>query len=205
MPTFLGGRASVTKRSFPVLPKTADVIVIGAGAGGAAAAWALARKDVKVILIDAGPSYNTSEYKVADDDWELGGFLGKPGYQGQYEIIAGQPFDPARVRLRNQLAPRRRVSSRTSRGVGKYLHVRGIGGTTLHFTGWMHRLHPRSFQMNTLFGVAADWPVSYAESSHITCWQNRWSAWLVLILFRVGLAVLRCLCLRISRRCYPRL
>lgn len=163
MPTFLGGRASVTKRSFPVLPKTADVIVIGAGAGGAAAAWALARKDVKVILIDAGPSYNTSEYKVADDDWELGGFLGKPGYQGQYEIIAGQPFDPARVRLRNQLAPRRRVSSRTSRGVGKYLHVRGIGGTTLHFTGWMHRLHPRSFQMNTLFGVAADWPVSYAE------------------------------------------
>ena len=86
MPTFLGGRASVTKRSFPVLPKTADVIVIGAGAGGAAAAWALARKDVKVILIDAGPSYNTSEYKVADDDWELGGFLGKPGYQGQYEI-----------------------------------------------------------------------------------------------------------------------
>jgi choline dehydrogenase-like flavoprotein len=149
--------------SVPAPSRSADVLVIGAGAGGAAAAWALARRGVKVILIDTGSAYDASDYKVTHDDWELGHFAGKPGYQGRYEIIAGQPLDPARSHLRNELAPRRRVSPRTTRGTGKYLHIRGVGGTTLHFTGWMHRLHPHSLQMNTRFGVAADWPVSYAE------------------------------------------
>jgi choline dehydrogenase-like flavoprotein len=44
-----------------------------------------------------------------------------------------------------------------------YLHVRGIGGTTLHFTGESHRIHPDAMNMKTQFGVAADWPFDYAE------------------------------------------
>jgi choline dehydrogenase-like flavoprotein len=42
-----------------------------------------------------------------------------------------------------------------------YQHVRGIGGTTLHFTGEAHRIHPAAMQMRTRFGVAADWPFDY--------------------------------------------
>jgi choline dehydrogenase-like flavoprotein len=44
-----------------------------------------------------------------------------------------------------------------------YLHVRGVGGTTLHFTGEAHRLHPQAMKMHSDFGVAADWPLDYAE------------------------------------------
>jgi ferredoxin len=44
----------------------------------------------------------------------------------------------------------------------RYHHVRGIGGSTLHFTGESHRLHPAAMKMKTRFGVAADWPLDYA-------------------------------------------
>jgi choline dehydrogenase-like flavoprotein len=44
-----------------------------------------------------------------------------------------------------------------------YHHVRGVGGTTLHFNGEAHRLHPRAMKMHSAFGVAADWPLEYGE------------------------------------------
>jgi choline dehydrogenase-like flavoprotein len=49
------------------------------------------------------------------------------------------------------------------RRVHGYHHVRGVGGTTLHFTGEAHRLHPRAMKMGSAFGVAADWPLDYGE------------------------------------------
>ena len=50
----------------------------------------------------------------------------------------------------------------------QYSHVRGVGGTTLHYTGSAHRLHPQTMNMRPRFGVAADWPLSYAELDRIT-------------------------------------
>src|SRR5207248_9229278 len=48
-----------------------------------------------------------------------------------------------------------------TRLMDRYQHVRGIGGSTLHFTGESHRLHPAAMKMKTRFGVAADWPFDY--------------------------------------------
>ena len=50
-----------------------------------------------------------------------------------------------------------------TRLMDKYHHVRGIGGSTLHFTGEAHRIHPDAMKMQSRFGVAADWPLDYAE------------------------------------------
>lgn len=44
-----------------------------------------------------------------------------------------------------------------------YLHALGVGGSTLHYTGESHRLHPQAMHMRSRFGVAADWPLDYAE------------------------------------------
>ena len=145
------------------LPDTTDVLIIGAGAGGAAAAWALARKGIQVVLIDAGPEYSADEYKVSDADWELRGLPYKPGSLGRHEIVVDQPLDERWAGIRNMSAPRRRLSSRTRRSYRGYDHVRGIGGTTLHFAGWMHRFRPAAFKMKSRFGVAADWPIGYDE------------------------------------------
>ena len=145
------------------LPKSTDVLIVGSGAGGAAAAWALARKGVQVVLIDAGPEFSADEYKVADVDWEFQGLPSKPGSSGKQEVVTGQSLQERWPGLRNMSAPRQIPSKRTHRGNRGYSHVRGIGGSTLHFAGWMHRLRPEAFEMHSRFGVAADWPVGYDE------------------------------------------
>ena len=141
----------------------ADVLVVGAGAGGAAAAWALARKGFKVILVDAGPHFGPSDYGNSADNWESRWLPPKLGSRGRHEIIANQKLDDRWSNLRNIRTPRQRITTQTHRRNSEYSHVRGIGGSTLHFTGWMHRLRPDAMQMNNRFGVAADWPVSYDE------------------------------------------
>jgi choline dehydrogenase-like flavoprotein len=43
-----------------------------------------------------------------------------------------------------------------------YLHVVGVGGSTLHYAGESHRLHPQAMRLRSRFGVGADWPLDYA-------------------------------------------
>ena len=49
---------------------TADVCVIGAGAGGAAAATALAESGLRVIVLEAGSHWSPDEFKQ-DSAWAL--------------------------------------------------------------------------------------------------------------------------------------
>ena len=51
--------------------------------------------------------------------------------------------------------------------------MRGVGGSTLHFTGEAHRLHPQAMQMQSRFGVAADWPFDYATLEPFYCEAER--------------------------------
>jgi choline dehydrogenase-like flavoprotein len=41
--------------------------------------------------------------------------------------------------------------------------VKGVGGTTLHWIGYTPRLHPKDFEMDSKYGLAADWPISYGH------------------------------------------
>jgi choline dehydrogenase-like flavoprotein len=45
--------------------------------------------------------------------------------------------------------------------VGSYTRI--LGGTTWHWTGFADRLRPADFRMRSTYGVAEDWPISYAE------------------------------------------
>lgn len=148
------------------LPGQVDVLVVGAGAGGSAAAWALARHGLSVAVVDAGPVFTQSDYSVAADDWEKQGFPKKEGSRGTHLFGPGQQFDPKWNALRSMSKARNWRSTGKTRQMHSYSHVRGIGGSTLHFTGWMHRLHPHAFEMKRRFGVAADWPLSYQDLAH---------------------------------------
>ena len=141
-----------------------DAIVVGAGAGGAAAAYGLCRRGLSVLLLDAGPRFDPlTDYPLTNADWDVRDFPEKPGSTGTVTFAPGQQLGALEPLLASGTRGLGPVATDGRRWMDKYYHVRGVGGTTLHFTGESHRMHPEAMKMKTRFGVAADWPVDYAE------------------------------------------
>ncbi len=141
-----------------------DVVVVGSGAGGGAAAWRLSDLGLRVLVLEAGPEFDPFlDYRLNRPDWELTLFPVKPGSQGRHSFGPMQPLTKDRDPLRSWGRLEGKANRTGSRFPWRYHHVRGLGGTTLHFTGEAHRLNPASMSMHSRFGVAADWPLDYAE------------------------------------------
>jgi choline dehydrogenase-like flavoprotein len=141
-----------------------DAVIVGAGAGGAAAAYGLCKRGLSVLLLEAGPRFDPiNDYPLTGSDWELRDFPKKAGSTGSVTFAPGQKLtrtEPLLVSRSRGMGP---VVTSDARWMDKYYHVRGVGGTTLHFTGESHRINPDAMKMKTRFGVAADWPIDYAE------------------------------------------
>lgn len=151
-----------------------DVIVVGSGAGGAAVAWRLCDLGMRVLILEAGPRFDpTSDYPLTNRDWERKGFPPKSGSQAALSFGELGSLEPDIPELRSwNRVSGRLVSSPQREPLGQgYAHVQGVGGSTLHFVGESHRLHPDSMTLKSRFGVGHDWPISYGdlESYYTKC------------------------------------
>jgi choline dehydrogenase-like flavoprotein len=114
-----------------------DLIVVGAGAGGGVLAQRLARKGWKVVVLEKGPFWDPDRDWVSDEKG-----AGQAGlYWTDNRIISGN--DPIEM--------------------GKNNSGQGVGGSMVHFAGYVPRLHPSDFEIRTQDGVGVDWPISYWE------------------------------------------
>jgi choline dehydrogenase-like flavoprotein len=113
----------------------ADVCIVGAGAAGGVLAYELAKKGLKVVLLEAGPFWDPEKDFVSD---ELA--MMKLGWQDT-RIVGGK--DPLQMGHNNS--------------------GRGVGGGTTHFTGVFLRFHEDDFHTRSTDGVGEDWPITYED------------------------------------------
>jgi choline dehydrogenase-like flavoprotein len=120
-----------------------DVLIVGAGASGAAIAWSLAETRMNILCLDQGGWVNPSEYPTTREDWES-------------RAISDFSLNP-NIRQRPEDYPVNDLDSPISP-----LMWSGVGGSTILWGAHFPRFHPSDFSVRTLDGVADDWPIDYA-------------------------------------------
>ena len=122
----------------------ADVLVIGAGAAGAAATWRLATQGLSVTCLEQGGWAPPETGPAGSDDWErrrLAAWSPNPNTRGaaaDYPVAHDDsPFRP--------------------------LMFNGVGGSTVMWSALLPRMHPSDFVMRTQDGIGDDWPIGYAD------------------------------------------
>ena len=123
----------------------ADIIIIGSGASGAAAAWSLSRdKSLRIICFEQGSVTQPETYPSVSVDWELsrsGKFSSNPRVR---QNLADYPIDDSASPI-------------------SIANFNGFGGSTILYSAHFPRFHPSDFRVKSLDGVADDWPLSYSE------------------------------------------
>ena len=121
-----------------------DILIIGSGASGAAAAWRLSDAGFRIMCLEQGQWQKPEEYAPGFADWEFraaSNFHFNPNVRGLPEDYpvndTASAYQPADVqRRRRQHDPLERA---------------------------FPRFHPSDFRVRSLDGVADDWPLTYDE------------------------------------------
>lgn len=121
-----------------------DVLIIGAGASGAAVAWNLTETRMRILCLEQGDWVQPNQYPTNSNNYEAqaaGPFHMDPNVRGletDYPInVQDSPID--------------------------VLNFNGVGGSTILWAAHFPRLHPSDFRVRSLDGVAEDWPVTYED------------------------------------------
>jgi choline dehydrogenase-like flavoprotein len=119
-----------------------DVLIMGAGASGAAVAWSLAETKMHILCLEQGGWMNPGAYPSTGRDWEARAF-------GDYSTSPNIRARPEDYPINDDNSPI------------KVVNFNGVGGGTIMYAGHFPRLHPSDFRVKTLDGVADDWPIDY--------------------------------------------
>jgi choline dehydrogenase-like flavoprotein len=125
--------------------KRYDVCVVGSGAGGAPIACALARRGLKVVIVERGRHYDPCSFRIDELEACIRDTFFPDMDEGAREIHYGD--NPAL--LANHLWP-----------------GTCVGGGTVRMTGWFMRMKKRDFKPVSAYGPVegsslADWPIEY--------------------------------------------
>lgn len=132
----------MTDRPNDALPD--DVVIVGAGAGGAAAAWRLACSGLRVTCLEQGDWVSHGDTPSLHNDWEIARQTTHNPYPNVRRGPADYPVDDADAAI-------------------KPLLYNAVGGSTILWGAHFPRFRPSDFRVRTLDGVADDWPISYED------------------------------------------
>jgi choline dehydrogenase-like flavoprotein len=122
-----------------------DILIIGSGASGAAAAWSLSRgRNLKIVCLEQGDNTKPFEYPTVKSDWELSRQEKASPFPSNRKSTADFPIDDSASPI-------------------KIANFNGFGGSTILYSAHFPRFHPSDFRVKSLDGVGEDWPFEYSE------------------------------------------
>ncbi len=129
-------------------PARVDVVIIGAGASGAAAAKVLTERGMRVVALERGP-WRRKESFGGDELANV----------NRYNLWPDPLLNPRTVRDTTDAAARTELFCPVPQMVG---------GGTVHWQGWLPRFTENDFRFRSVVGdipgaSLADWPISYDE------------------------------------------
>lgn len=127
-----------------------DVAIVGSGVAGALIGWQLATSGAKVVIVEAGPTFDRST-GVARAFSSLAPEVPEAAYPINPWAPKPSTLDPHAYLV--QTGPDPFLST----------YERQVGGTTWHWLGTAIRLVPNDFRMKTTYGVGLDWPLAYND------------------------------------------
>ena len=120
-----------------------DVLIIGAGASGAALAWSLADTRMRIVCLEQGRWMDPARYPTTGMDWEIRAL-------GDFSVSPNDRRLPQDYPVNDRASPI------------KASMFNAVGGSTILYAAHFPRLHPSDFRTRTLDGVGEDWPIDYA-------------------------------------------
>lgn len=119
-----------------------DVVIVGAGASGAAVAWSLAETRMRILCLEQGDWPSPSAFPANFRGWEARTFEDYAISPNRRSLAADYPVndDDSPIKIAN---------------------YNGVGGGTVFYAAHLPRMHPSDFRVRSLDGVADDWPVDY--------------------------------------------
>lgn len=121
-----------------------DVVIVGAGASGAAAAWRLASAGLRVTCLEQGGWVDPAATPSLRPDWEIARQTTHHPNPNVRQGAADYPVDDSEAAIKPFL-------------------YNAVGGSTILWGAHFPRFRPSDFKVRTLDGVADDWPISYED------------------------------------------
>ncbi len=155
-----------------------DAVVVGSGAAGGMAAWALARKGAKVLMLESGRNYDPVKETPMFQSYAEAPLRGigtpeKPG--GFFQANIGGwtvPDEPYVVRSKSKGDWLEAKADNRMTTDQNFMWWRGrmLGGRTNHWGRVSLRMGPLDFKPRSTDGLGVDWPISYGD---IAPWYDK--------------------------------
>ena len=114
-----------------------DVLIVGAGPAGAAAAWNLSKTNLNIACFEQGPNLSKKEFDEKSENYEslkLSKFNVNPNIR---KLISDYPINDKKSQI-------------------SVSNFNAVGGSTVLYSAHVPRFHSSDFKANSLDGVGSD-------------------------------------------------